>query len=311
MTMLDPDNAERYRRLQTIIERGYGLQMRELDREFGQLTEETCRTVIDIMEMYHALHVSWTNLKDAAGIDERRVTFLGFDAATEARFLGYVRFMVNIEGRYSHFDAGTHGFNSQTPMWEKYQRMLSIDHDEILSFIHGKQAITSIRHFMPGRSEEDIQAEFRFLEQIEATDIEGIVALPGALTLLSTLNEAGIPWAIVTSGSVPVAHARHRAAGLPMPEVFITAEQVKHGKPAPDAYLLGAERLGLPADQCAVVEDAPAGLLSGLAAGCRTIAVNVPADAPRLDEADLVLSSLDDLVIERQADGYVNVRLKA
>lgn len=37
MTMLDPDNAERYRRLQTIIERGYGLQMRELDREFGQL----------------------------------------------------------------------------------------------------------------------------------------------------------------------------------------------------------------------------------------------------------------------------------
>ncbi len=48
-----------------------------------------------------------------------------------------------------------------------------------------------------------------------------------------------------------------------MPEVFVTAEQVKHGKPAPDAYLLGAERLGLPAGECAVVEDAPAGLLSG------------------------------------------------
>lgn len=107
MTMLDPTNAERYRRLQTIIERGYGLQMRELDREFGELTEETCRTIIDIMEMYHALHVSWTNLKDTQAIDERRVTFLGFDAATEARYLGYVRFMVNIEGRYTHFDAGT------------------------------------------------------------------------------------------------------------------------------------------------------------------------------------------------------------
>ncbi len=57
MTMLDPANAERYRRLQTIIERGYGLQMRELDREFGELKEETCRTIIDIMEMYHASHV--------------------------------------------------------------------------------------------------------------------------------------------------------------------------------------------------------------------------------------------------------------
>lgn len=63
MTMLDPANAERYRRLKTIIERGYGLQMRELDREFGELKEETCRTIIDIMEMYHALHVSWSNCR--------------------------------------------------------------------------------------------------------------------------------------------------------------------------------------------------------------------------------------------------------
>ena len=125
MTMLDPANAERYRRLQTIIERGYGLQMRELDREFGELKEETCRTIIDIMEMYHALHVSWSNLQDQQSIDERRVTFLGFDAATEARYLGYVRFMVNVEGRYTHFDAGTHGFNAQTPMWEKHQYHLS------------------------------------------------------------------------------------------------------------------------------------------------------------------------------------------
>jgi uncharacterized protein YfbU (UPF0304 family) len=53
---------------------------------------------------------------------------MGFDAATEARFLGYVRFMVNIEGRYTHFDAGTHGFNAQTPMWDKYQRMLKVWH---------------------------------------------------------------------------------------------------------------------------------------------------------------------------------------
>ncbi|HDG1103357.1 TPA: sugar phosphatase [Klebsiella aerogenes] len=195
--------------------------------------------------------------------------------------------------------------------WCKWGDRFGIPHDEILGFIHGKQAITSIRHFMPGRSEEDIQAEFRFLEQIEATDIDGIVALPGALNLLNTLNEAGIPWAIVTSGSIPVAHARHRAAGLPMPKVFVTAEQVKKGKPAPDAYLLGAELLGIPAQQCAVVEDAPAGLLSGLAAGCRTIAVNVPADAPRLDEADLVLTTLESLRIERQADGNVRVNLKA
>ncbi|GKX54138.1 UPF0304 protein [Leminorella grimontii] len=130
MTMLDPENAERYRRLQTIVERGFGLQMKELEREFGELTEETCRTIINIMEMHHALRVSFENLrdhlKDKAEIDERRIAFLGFDAATEARYLSYVRFLVNTEGRYTHFDSGTHGFNSQTKMWDKYQRMLAI-----------------------------------------------------------------------------------------------------------------------------------------------------------------------------------------
>ncbi|KLN96878.1 YfbU family protein [Moellerella wisconsensis] len=126
MTMLDPDNAERYRRLQTVIERGFGLQMRELDRDFGELSEDSCRQIINIMEMYHALQVSHENLKDIDGVDPRRVQFLGFDAATEARYLSYVRFMVNTEGRYTHFDSGTHGFNSQTPMWDKYSRMLNI-----------------------------------------------------------------------------------------------------------------------------------------------------------------------------------------
>jgi uncharacterized protein YfbU (UPF0304 family) len=130
MTMMDSENADRYRRLQTIVERGFGLQMKELECEFGELSEETCRTIINIMEMYHALGVSLENLrdhlKDKAEIDERRIAFLGFDAATEARYLSYVRFLVNTEGRYTHFDSGTHGFNSQTKMWDKYQRMLAI-----------------------------------------------------------------------------------------------------------------------------------------------------------------------------------------
>lgn len=194
--------------------------------------------------------------------------------------------------------------------WCRWADRFGIPHDEVLNFIHGKQAITSLRHFLPGRSEEEIQAEFRYLEAVEAQDTDGITALPGAVELLTQLDSAGIPWAIVTSGSVPVAHARHRAGGLPDAKIFVTAERVKHGKPAPDAYLLGAELLGLAPQACAVVEDAPAGLLSGLSAGCRTIAVNVPADAPRLDEADFVLTSLEELEIIRQPDGNVSVTLK-
>lgn len=195
--------------------------------------------------------------------------------------------------------------------WCHWADRFALSHDEVLNFIHGKQAITSLRHFLPGRSEEEIQAEFRLLEKIEAEDVDGIVALPGARELLEHLNAQAIPWAIVTSGSVPVAHARHKAAGLPMPEVFVTAERVKRGKPEPDAFLLGAELLGLPPQACVVVEDAAAGVLAGLAAGSHVIAVNVPADAPRLDEADFVLTTLESLEVERQPDGNVNVRLKA
>lgn len=195
--------------------------------------------------------------------------------------------------------------------WCNWADRFSLAHDEVLNFIHGKQAITSLRHFMAGRSEEEIAAEFTRLEEIEATDTTGIVALPGAQALLEHLNALGIPWAIVTSGSMPVAKARHKAAGLPLPEVFVTAEQVARGKPEPDAYLLGAKLLGLPAAECAVVEDASAGILSGLAAGCHVISVNAPADSPRLDEVDFVLSRLDQLVVTALPGGHAHVARNA
>ncbi|WES66920.1 sugar phosphatase [Superficieibacter sp. HKU1] len=195
--------------------------------------------------------------------------------------------------------------------WCQWADRFGISHDEILNYIHGKQAITSLRHFLAGRPEEEILAEFTLLERIEATDTNGIVALPGALELLKTLEQHHIPWAIVTSGSVPVAHARHKAAGLPMPEVFVTAERVKRGKPEPDAYLLGAELLGLAPQECMVVEDAAAGVLSGLAAGCRVMAVNVPQDMPRLNEVDFNLNTLANVVVQKQPDSTVRVSINA
>ncbi|WP_156315706.1 sugar phosphatase, partial [Kluyvera genomosp. 1] len=166
--------------------------------------------------------------------------------------------------------------------WKLWAESYGVDPDAVLEYIHGKQAITALRHFMPGKTEAEIQAEFLRLEHIEATDLNGICALPGALELLEHLEANAIPWAIVTSGSIPVAHARHRAAGLPTPAVFITAEQVQRGKPQPDAYLLGAKLLGLQPQECLVVEDAPAGVQSGLAAGCHVAAVNVPPETPEL-----------------------------
>lgn len=194
--------------------------------------------------------------------------------------------------------------------WINWAKRFDISPAEVLGFIHGKQAITSLRHFMAGASEEEIQQEFTWLEKIESQDTDGVTALPGAVELLAHLNEAGIPWAIVTSGSVPVAAARRLAGGLPEPEVFVTAERVARGKPEPDAYLLGAQLLGLEPEECVVVEDAPAGVLSGLAAGCHVIAVNAPAETPRLEHVDYVLRSLTELLIQKLPDGSVEVLRK-
>ncbi len=126
MSQLAPQNAEKYKRLQTIVERGYGLQMRELDKEFGYLDEANCRAIIDVMEMHHAMQESYKMLgeQEQNQVDERRLQFLGFDIATEYQAVNYVRFLVDSEGLYPQFDKGDHYFNAQTPMKDKYKRML-------------------------------------------------------------------------------------------------------------------------------------------------------------------------------------------
>ncbi|WP_333912933.1 YfbU family protein [Vibrio coralliirubri] len=127
MSQMDPENSAKYQRLQTIVERGYELQMRELNKEFGCLTESECREIIDIMEMYHAMQESNKMLaeQERAEVDQRRLQFLGFDIASEAQIVHYVRFLVDSEGLYPQFDKADHHFNSQMPMLEKYRRMLT------------------------------------------------------------------------------------------------------------------------------------------------------------------------------------------
>ncbi|GLT18255.1 UPF0304 protein [Vibrio zhanjiangensis] len=130
MSQLDPENEEKYSRLQNIVERGYELQMRELDKNFGYLSESECKSIIDIMEMFHAVQESYKMLDSEVRnhIDFRRLTFLGFDISTESQYVHYVRFLVFSEGAYPSFDK-THQFNAQMPMLDKYLKMLKVWHN--------------------------------------------------------------------------------------------------------------------------------------------------------------------------------------
>lgn len=110
------------------------------------------------------------------------------------------------------------------------------------------------------------------MEREEIADVEGVVALPGAGELLSTL--APSQFAVVTSATRPLAEVRLAAGGvLKFARNLITWGDIQHGKPHPEPYLKGAALLNLRPDECIVIEDAPSGVRSGKAAGARVIAV--------------------------------------
>lgn len=193
--------------------------------------------------------------------------------------------------------------------WVNWGKQNGIPSEDILSFIHGKQAITSLQHFMSGQPEDAINKEFIALEKLESEDLDGVCALPGAANLLKKLDRLQIPWGVVTSGSDLVAHARYAKAQLPKPGIFITANQVERGKPDPEPYLLGVREIGLSAEECLVVEDAPAGIISGLDAKCPVIAVNAPKGSSRLEETLFRITTLESIQIKKEGKGHLSIEV--
>lgn len=181
--------------------------------------------------------------------------------------------------------------------WCLFGEEIGVNPEEIISFIHGKPALTSLRHFMPQASEEELMARFRWLEKMEASDTDGVAALPGAFALLNRLNELNVPWAIVTSGTVPIAHPRLKAAGLPEPKHWVTFEKVSKGKPNPEPFQLGAKCLNLDPQDCVAFEDAQAGIYSALDAGCQVIAVHAPEGMPRREQIHAIINSLEQISV--------------
>jgi sugar-phosphatase len=153
-------------------------------------------------------------------------------------------------------------------VWKRWAARHGFDAAEVVHRAHGRPSITTVREYLPNG---DHLAENKEIEQDEVTDLDGVVPLPGARELLSALPRGR--WTIVTSCSRRLAEVRLEASGLPRPEIFVTSSDIQNGKPAPDPYLKGAEVLGLAARDCIVVEDAPAGVRSGKAAGARVIAL--------------------------------------
>jgi mannitol-1-/sugar-/sorbitol-6-phosphatase len=165
-------------------------------------------------------------------------------------------------------------------VWTIFANKHGFDAQETVRRAHGRPSIATIRELLPNANHN---AENAVLERMEIEDIADVVALPGAAELLHALPAD--KWTVVTSCTRALALVRLRAAGLQPPAQMVTSNDIVNGKPSPEPYLKGAELLGLAAADCVVVEDAPAGIRSGKAAGARVIALQTTEHDSLLREA--------------------------
>jgi mannitol-1-/sugar-/sorbitol-6-phosphatase len=194
-------------------------------------------------------------------------------------------------------------------VWTIFANKYGFDPEETVRRAHGRPSIATIQELLPNAN---YKAESAVLERMEIEDIEDVVALPGAAELLHALPADR--WTVVTSCTRALALVRLHASGLPIPAQMVTSNDIVNGKPSPEPYLKGAQLLGLAAADCVVLEDAPAGIRSGKAAGARVIALQTTERDSLLREAgaDWIVNTCASVSVAAQGrDGNITVVLQS
>ena len=185
--------------------------------------------------------------------------------------------------------------------WAKHHHM---EGTFSLQSTHGRRALDTLRALRP---DLDPVIEQRRLEDYDAEDHSGLIVLPGVEKLLASLPADR--WTIVTSATVRLLQGRLGYANLPMPPALVSADKVTNGKPHPEPYLTGAKLLGLAPADCLVIEDSPAGVASGKAAGSKVLAVLSSHPQSELTGADWYVASLEQVTAVTQPDGTLRMYL--
>ncbi len=191
--------------------------------------------------------------------------------------------------------------------WTRWANEYGLDPEQVIRVAHGRPTIETIREFAPPTV--DHQAELLKMEQREIADMDLVHVIPGAADLLARIPPDR--WTVVTSGTRPLAEARLKYVGLPVPPKMVTASEISRGKPDPEPYLKGAAALRVAPKECVVIEDAPSGIRSGHAAGMRVIAVPTTYSRDAIAEADYVVNRLSDLRLTvTNTSGRQNIRIE-
>lgn len=180
--------------------------------------------------------------------------------------------------------------------WTKWALMRGVDPAYALGVVHGRRSIETIAILRP---DLDAAAENAIIENLEIEDKDGVAVLPGALELLAALPPDR--WTVVTSATGALARVRLAAAGIPVPDRIVTADDVSEGKPHPAPYLAGAALLGFAAEDCVAFEDAASGTKSARAAGCTVVATPFSHSIESLAAANYLIPDLTGIKVSTLA----------
>jgi beta-phosphoglucomutase len=177
-----------------------------------------------------------------------------------------------------------------THFWNRLAQRsrITLTEADFIQHIYGRKAAQTLEQLFPAMTPELWQQAMDELAAEEA--VQQYVPIPGVIPLLNLLKQAHIPVALVTSAEPPKVKTVLSQLGLEDAfDAQVTAHDVDQGKPHPDCYLLGAQRLGKSPEHCIVFEDSLSGAEAALKAGATCIGVNhLPDDLLRLGAAHVI-----------------------
>jgi sugar-phosphatase len=185
--------------------------------------------------------------------------------------------------------------------WRRWGDRHHLPVEPILRVAHGRRTSDTLQAMVPQLA---TAAEVAWLDATELADLD-IDPIPGARELVGSLPSQR--WTVVTSAGRELARLRLRAVGLELPDHAVTSEDIARGKPAPDGYLLGADRLGAAPSDCLVIEDTPPGLQAGKAAGARLLGVTTTHSSEQLGDAEYLVPDLRPVQVTLREDGKLIV----
>lgn len=183
--------------------------------------------------------------------------------------------------------------------WVKLAKQIGVKFSKkFFNLTFGQQSVTITRELVGPKIKQEVVEKWADLKERYYREMvkDELKPLPGALVLIKVLHARNFKLAVGSSG--PPENVELLLSTLSIKDYFdviITAAEVKNGKPAPDVFLIAAEKLNIKVDNCLVIEDAPVGIAAARKAGMKVIALRTTHCNVELLDADMTVQDLSSI----------------